>query len=219
LRNGVLALTHVQWAKFVVESIFMSIHASINTPSDPPQGFARIKLLALDVDGTLTDGTVLYSDTGAELKPFHIQDGLGIVLAGFVGLQIAWITGRTSPIVERRARELKVTLLRQGVHDKAAALAEVAFAAGIEPGEVAFMGDDLNDIPAMRSAAAILAPANAVSEIRHLAHYVTSASGGQGAVREAIETILRARGDYDVAVGTYLLSLTNLVTSAQKTTQ
>jgi 3-deoxy-D-manno-octulosonate 8-phosphate phosphatase (KDO 8-P phosphatase) len=197
----------------------MSTHASVNTPSEPQSRFARIKLLALDVDGTLTDGTVLYSDTGAELKPFHIQDGLGIVLAGFVGLQIAWITGRTSPIVERRARELKVTLLRQGVHDKAAALAEVAFAAGIEPGEVAFMGDDLNDIPAMRSAAAILAPANAVSEIRHLAHYVTSVSGGQGAVREAIETILRARGDYDVAVGTYLLSLTNLVTSAQKTTQ
>jgi 3-deoxy-D-manno-octulosonate 8-phosphate phosphatase (KDO 8-P phosphatase) len=187
--------------------------------ADAHARLSRIKLLALDVDGTLTDGTVLYSDAGEELKPFHIQDGLGIVLAGFVGLQVAWITGRTSPIVERRARELGVPLLRQGVKDKAAAIAEVGFAAHVEPGEVAFMGDDLNDIPAMRRAAAILAPANAVEEVRAMAHAVTGRAGGAGAVRDAVEIILRARGDYDVAVGAYLLSLTSSAASPQKISQ
>jgi 3-deoxy-D-manno-octulosonate 8-phosphate phosphatase (KDO 8-P phosphatase) len=181
--------------------------------------FSRIKLLALDVDGTLTDGSVYYTDGGNELKAFHIQDGLGIVLAGFVRLQIAWITGRTSPIVERRARELGVTLLRQGVKDKAAVLTEVRFAAQVELGEVAFMGDDLNDIPAMHRAAAIIAPANAVAEVRAIAHAVTPRPGGQGAVRDAIELLLRARGDYDVAIGAYLLSLNAPDAPAQKNRQ
>jgi len=168
---------------------------------------AAVRLLALDVDGTLTDGGVLYDDTGRELKRFHIHDGLGIVLAGFVGLQIAWITGRTSPMVERRARELGVTLLLQGVRDKAAALTETAFRLQIAPHETAFMGDDLNDLTAMRVAGAALAPANAVSEVRAFAHYVTPRAGGEGAVRDAIEAILRSRGDYDAALGAYLLSL------------
>lgn len=168
---------------------------------------ARIRLLALDVDGTLTNGAVFYDDAGQELKRFHIHDGLGIVLAGFVGLQIAWITGRKSLIVERRARELGVARLAQGVRDKAAALTEIGFQAGVAPDEIAFMGDDLNDLPALRVAAAALAPANAVSEVKAVAHMVTRCAGGDGAVREAIERILRARGDYDAALGAYLLSL------------
>jgi 3-deoxy-D-manno-octulosonate 8-phosphate phosphatase (KDO 8-P phosphatase) len=175
-----------------------------------------VKLLALDVDGTLTDGGVLYDDGGIESKRFHIQDGLGIVLSGFVGLKIAWITGRVSPIVERRARELGVALLRQGVQDKAVALQEVAVRAGVLPAEVAYMGDDLNDIPALKTAAIRIAPANAVDEVKQLAHLVTHRSGGGGAVREAIESILRARGDYDIAVGAYLLSLS---APSQKTSQ
>ncbi len=175
-----------------------------------------IKLLALDVDGTLTDGGVFYDDAGTESKRFHIQDGLGIVLAGFVGLKVAWITGRVSPIVERRARELGVGLFRQGVRDKAVALQEVTIRAGVLPSEVAYMGDDLNDIPALKIASVRIAPANAVNEVKHLCHMVTYSEGGYGAVREAIESILRARGDYDIAVGAYLLSLS---LPSQKTSQ
>jgi len=177
---------------------------------------ARIKLLALDVDGTLTDGAVIFDDAGRELKRFHIHDGLGIVLAGFVGLKIAWITGRTSPLVERRARELGVSPLVQGVRDKAASLAETAFRAGVAPDEVAFMGDDLNDLAALRWAAVAFAPSNAVTEVRTIAAIVTPRAGGEGAARDAIEMILRARGDYDAAVGAYLLSLT---TTAKNPTQ
>lgn len=168
---------------------------------------SKIRLLALDVDGTLTDGGVYYDDSGVEAKRFHIHDGLGIVLAGFVGLQIAWLTGRTSPLVERRARELGVAHLLQAVRDKAAALTDLAFRLGVSPDEVAYLGDDLNDLPALRAAAVALAPANAAAEVKAVAHVVTARAGGQGAVRDAIEAILRARGDYAFAVEAYLLSL------------
>jgi 3-deoxy-D-manno-octulosonate 8-phosphate phosphatase (KDO 8-P phosphatase) len=169
---------------------------------------SRIRLLALDVDGTLTDGSVLYDDAGHEWKQFHIHDGLGIVLAGFAGLAIAWITGRQSPMVERRARELKVPYVLQGVRDKQTALSELAVRNGFAPVEVAFMGDDLNDLPALRWATVAIAPANAVPYVKELADLVTVHGGGQGAVRDAIEAVLRARGDYDAAVGNYLISLT-----------
>jgi 3-deoxy-D-manno-octulosonate 8-phosphate phosphatase, YrbI family len=176
---------------------------------------ARIRLLALDVDGTLTDGTVTFTDDGRELKSFHIQDGLGIVLARFVGLQIAWITGRQSALVERRAHELGVTLLFQGVKDKASVLTEVGFRAAVAPDAVAYMGDDLNDLPALRAAGVALAPANAVPEVLLAAAVVTARPGGQGAVREAVDTILKARGDYDAALGAYLLSLSHPGKSVQ----
>lgn len=170
---------------------------------------ARIRLLAMDVDGTLTDGGIEYADDGREQKRFHIHDGLGIVLAGFVGLRIAWITGRASPLVERRARELGVADLLQGVRDKAAALTELGFRLRVGPDEVAYLGDDLNDLPALRRAAVAIAPANAVPEVKAAAHLVTPRAGGHGAARDAIEQILRARGDYDAAVGAYLLSLSS----------
>jgi len=168
---------------------------------------ARVRLLALDVDGTLTDGTVTFDDAGRESKRFHIHDGLGIVLARFVGLETAWITGRTSPVVERRARELGVPYLLQGVRDKGIALAELAIRSQISLENIGFMGDDLNDLPALRLAAAALAPANAVPEVLAAAHYVAQQPGGHGAVRDALTTILRARGDYDAALGAYLVSL------------
>ncbi len=163
----------------------------------------------MDVDGTLTNGSVLYDDAGHELKQFHIHDGLGIVLAGVAGLAIAWITGRKSPIVERRANELKVPFLQQGIRDKGIALADLASRNGFPATDVAFMGDDLNDLPALHWAGVSLAPANAVSDVKAVADFVTARNGGEGAVRDAIELILRARGDYDVALGRYLLSLTD----------
>lgn len=168
---------------------------------------AKIRLLAVDVDGTLTDGTIGYDDTGHESKNFSIHDGLGIVLARLVGLETAWITGRTSPLVERRARELGVTLLFQGVRDKTAILAQIADQNGLSLENIAYMGDDLNDLPALRIAGAALAPANAAPEVLAAAHYVTPRGGGHGAVRDAITTLLRARGDYDDAVSAYLVSL------------
>jgi 3-deoxy-D-manno-octulosonate 8-phosphate phosphatase (KDO 8-P phosphatase) len=165
---------------------------------------ARIRLIACDVDGTLTDGTLFYGMGEGEVKAFHAHDGLGMVLARCVGLEVAWITGRRSDIVARRAKELGVTALLQGVHDKATALRTLAQERGLTLAEVAFIGDDLNDLPALRVAAIALAPANAVAEVRLAAHVVMEKNGGHGAVREAIERILHARGEYERAVLAYV---------------
>jgi 3-deoxy-D-manno-octulosonate 8-phosphate phosphatase (KDO 8-P phosphatase) len=168
---------------------------------------ARVRLLACDVDGTLTDGGIVYDSAGAESRRFHIHDGLGIVVAGLVNLQVAWITGRDSPVVARRADELRVAYLEQGVRDKAVAVAMLAVRGGFAPEEIAFIGDDLNDLPGMRAAGVALAPANAVPEVRRAAALVLGRAGGDGAVREAIEAILRARGEWDAAVALYLAHL------------
>jgi 3-deoxy-D-manno-octulosonate 8-phosphate phosphatase (KDO 8-P phosphatase) len=166
-----------------------------------------VKLLALDVDGTLTDGGLYLSESGESLKRFHAQDGLGIVLAAHVGLEVAWITGRKSPILERRAEALGVASVRQGIHDKAAALREISEERGIALSEMAFMGDDLNDLPALSVAGFALAPKNAVPRVLEIAHWVSSKKGGDGAVRDAIDTILTARGDEKIAEERYLASL------------
>ena len=168
---------------------------------------ARIRLLAMDVDGTLTDGGVYYDDNGIETKRFHIHDGLGIVLAAFVGLRIAWLTGRSSPVVKQRADELGIEHLFQGVRDKSATLVGLTARLGLAPDSVAYIGDDFNDLPALRIAAVAIAPSNAIPEVKAAAHMVTPRAGGNGAVRDAIEAILRARGDYSFAVDAYLLSL------------
>ena len=170
---------------------------------------SRIRLLALDVDGTLTDGGIYFGANGEELKRFHTQDGLGVVLARGAGLQIAWITGRESSIVWRRSQELATPrhLVLQGVKDKVKALEHVAKAAELTLAEVAFMGDDLNDLPAMSEAAVALCPSDAASHVQSAADWVSTRRGGEGAVREAIELILTARGDYDRAVALYLEKL------------
>jgi 3-deoxy-D-manno-octulosonate 8-phosphate phosphatase (KDO 8-P phosphatase) len=169
---------------------------------------ARVRLLACDVDGTLTDGGITFDSAGNEARRFHTHDGLGIVLAGTVGLRTVWITGRDSPLVARRARELGVTDLLQGVRDKASALAQLGARLAVAPDEIAFIGDDLNDLPGMRFAGVALAPADAARDVRAAADLVVERPGGSGAVREAIEAILRARGDWDAAVATYLAALT-----------
>ena len=175
---------------------------------DPPPGLARIRLLALDVDGVLTDGGVYYDSNGVESKRFQIHDGLGIVVARLAGLRIAWITGRTSPIVERRAAELGVDSLLQGVRDKAIAIDDLADAANLTLDEVAYIGDDLNDLTALRLAGVAIAPANAASpEVRDAVDWITPRGGGEGAARDAIEAILRARGEWVGAVESYLNSL------------
>ena len=164
----------------------------------------KIKLLALDVDGVLTDGSIYISPAGEVFKGFNAKDGMGISCALRSGLQIAVITGRQSPIVERRCEELGITLLQQGVKDKRLALQQMAQELGLVREEIAYMGDDLNDIPAFKASGLNLVPADAAMEVLTVADIITKASGGRGAVREAITMILAAQDNWNVIVNSYL---------------
>jgi len=154
---------------------------------------ARVRLLVLDVDGVLTDGGLYYGPSGEDIKRFHAQDGLAMVEARRAGLALAVVSGRTSASVTRRLAELGITEVHQGVEDKSAVLAALMTRLGLDPAEVAAMGDDLGDLPLMRRAGLALAPLNAVREVREAAHWVSRRAGGEGAVREAVELLLRAR--------------------------
>ena len=164
----------------------------------------KIKLLALDVEGVLTDGSIYISPAGEVFKGFNAKDGMGISCALRSGLQIAVITGRQSPIVERRCEELGITLLQQGVKDKRLALQQMAQKLGLVREEIAYMGDDLNDIPAFKASGLNLVPADAAIEVMAVADIITKASGGRGAVREAITMILAAQDNWNVIVNSYL---------------
>lgn len=164
----------------------------------------KIKLLALDVDGVLTDGSIYISPAGEVFKGFNAKDGMGISCALRSGLQIAVITGRQSPIVERRCEELGITLLQQGVKDKRLALQQMAQELGLVREEIAYMGDDLNDIPAFKASGLNFVPADAAMEVLAVADIITKASGGRGAVREAITMILAAQDNWNVIVNSYL---------------
>ena len=164
----------------------------------------KIKLLALDVDGVLTDGSIYISPAGEVFKGFNAKDGMGISCALRSGLQIAVITGRQSPIVERRCEELGITLLQQGVKDKRLTLQQMAQKLGLVREEIAYMGDDLNDIPAFKASGLNLVPADAAIEVMAVADIITKASGGRGAVREAITMILAAQDNWNVIVNSYL---------------
>jgi 3-deoxy-D-manno-octulosonate 8-phosphate phosphatase (KDO 8-P phosphatase) len=157
----------------------------------------RLRLVLSDVDGVLTDGRVWLLPGGEEVKAFHIRDGMGMALAGKAGLRIGLLSGRSSPAVEARARELGLALLRQGVADKRAALREILAEERLTGPEVAFMGDDVNDLAVMAEVGLSAAPADAPFEVRAQAFMITQAAGGQGCFREFLEAILRARGDWD----------------------
>lgn len=168
------------------------------------EALKRTKLLALDVDGVLTDGTIYISPAGEVFKGFNAKDGMGISCALRNNLQIAVITGRQSPIAERRCQELGIKLLRQGVKDKRLVLEQMAQQLGLTAKEVAYMGDDLNDIPAFAAAGLNIAPADASIEVLAVADIITKAKGGRGAVREAITMILAAQDNWNVIVNSYL---------------
>jgi len=157
----------------------------------------KLRLLLSDVDGVMTDGTLLLLPGGAEAKAFHVRDGLGIVLAQRAGLRIGLLSGRCSESVVARAAELRIGLVRQGVHDKGAELELILQSEGLQPHEVAYIGDDLNDLPVMARIALSAAPADAPFEVRSQAYMITAARGGQGCLREFIEAILKARGDWE----------------------
>jgi len=154
---------------------------------------ARARLLVLDVDGTLTDGRVAYVGE-EELAVFHVHDGQGLVRLAAAGVHVAWITGRGSRAVERRARELGVSELHQHVKDKAEALRALQSRLDVTPARTVAMGDDLADLQMAPLAALFAAPANARPEVLERAGLVTAARGGEGAVRELVDRLLRARG-------------------------
>jgi 3-deoxy-D-manno-octulosonate 8-phosphate phosphatase (KDO 8-P phosphatase) len=165
---------------------------------------ARIKLVAFDIDGVMTDGGLHYTDDGHELKTFNVQDGLGVVLLRRAGIKVAIITGRTSNVVNCRAKDLGVEHVFHGVGDKGAVSGQLLEQLGLQWSELAFMGDDLIDLPAMTRCGLAIAPANARPVVKERAHMVTEAGGGQGAVREAIEFILAAQDKLDAAFAPYL---------------
>ena len=164
----------------------------------------KIKLLALDVDGVLTDGTIYISPAGEVFKGFNAKDGMGISCALRNNLQIAVITGRQSPIVERRCEELGIKLFMQGVKDKRLALQQMAQKLGLTREEIAYMGDDLNDIPAFKASGLNFVPADGSIEVLAVADIITKAKGGRGAVREAITMILVAQDNWEQIVNSYL---------------
>ena len=153
---------------------------------------AAIRLLVLDVDGVLTDGTILLGG-GEELKSFHVRDGLGLKRLMNAGVAVAVISGRESAAVTRRMAELGVPHVYQGVEDKLAVLGRLCSTLGIEAAEVAVVGDDLPDLPPMRAAGLAIAVADAQEEVRAAAHWVTRAAGGRGAAREVADGLLAAR--------------------------
>ena len=165
---------------------------------------ARIKLLLMDCDGVLTDGRIWILENGEDQKAFHTRDGLGIDLLHRAGLKSGIISGRTSSALERRAQSLGVSYLWQGRDDKRQAFADTLAQAQVANQEVAFIGDDLTDLPLMVQSGLAIAVADAVAEVRERAHYVTNANGGYGAVREVVEFILKAQGRWDDLIKSYL---------------
>jgi len=167
---------------------------------------ADIKLLVADVDGVLTDGKIIYAED-SETKQFAVIDGLGITLARRAGVEVAFITVRHSEAVRRRATDLGVIELHQGVRRKWDRLKEIMGRHGLSPAEVAYVGDDLVDLVPMRNVGLPIAVANAVQEVKEAAVFVTERRGGEGAVREAIEKILKAKGVWEDTKTKYLSEL------------
>jgi 3-deoxy-D-manno-octulosonate 8-phosphate phosphatase (KDO 8-P phosphatase) len=161
----------------------------------------QISLLLLDVDGVLTTGQVIYDDAGQETKVFDVRDGLGIRLLKEAGIQVGIITGRRSMALVHRCRNLQITLLKDGIGDKAAALAAVLRETGIPAAATAFVGDDLPDLPAMRRVGVPIAVGDAHALVKQAAAITTRAAGGRGAVREIAERILIARGEWEALIG------------------
>ncbi|RPH47581.1 MAG: phenylphosphate carboxylase subunit delta [Desulfobacteraceae bacterium] len=167
-----------------------------NTP-DAVGKLEKVKILLLDVDGVMTDGNIIYTDGGAEIKTFCVKDGLGIRLLMNSGIKIGIVTGRTSEALRHRCKNLHIEYIFDGVLNKAVILDKIVEITGIQTPEIAFMGDDLPDIPIMRGAGIPIAVADAHEKVIESACIVTSAKGGNGAIREVCEAILKARGEWE----------------------
>jgi YrbI family 3-deoxy-D-manno-octulosonate 8-phosphate phosphatase len=157
-------------------------------------GLGRVRMLAMDVDGVLTDAGMYYTETGDELKKFNTRDGMGIKLLQAAGFVTAFVTREKTAIVERRGRKLAVHEVHQGVHDKLMVLTRVARKYGLTLDQVAFIGDDVNDLDALRAVGFSAAPADAMPVVLDAVHYVCAKKGGEGAVRELTDLLIAARG-------------------------
>ncbi|MEE4364405.1 MAG: HAD-IIIA family hydrolase [Desulfotignum sp.] len=164
----------------------------------------QVKMLVLDVDGVLTDGRITYTDSGEQVKSFLSRDGLGIRMLMDNRIQVGIITGRTSGALAHRCRNLGIDLVFDGISDKGAAMDQIAARTGISLSAMAFMGDDLIDLPAMQRAGVAVAVADAADEVKTRADIITRAGGGKGAVREICEAILKASGLWEKALQPFL---------------
>jgi 3-deoxy-D-manno-octulosonate 8-phosphate phosphatase (KDO 8-P phosphatase) len=158
---------------------------------------SKIKLLAMDVDGVLTDGKIIILNSGEEVKEWNVKDRIGFFMMKREGYRLAWITGRKSRQVESRAKEIGVDVLVQHADHKGKALLEAMRKLGVSPAETLFIGDDLVDLPAFKAAGVAVAPADAHAEARGRADWVTKAAGGWGVFREAADRVMKAQKVYD----------------------
>ena len=166
----------------------------------------KIKMFIMDVDGVLTDGRIVLGNGGEELKFFHVLDGVGISLAHRAGLRTAIISARRSSVTSLRARELGIEIVYQVVNDKREAYEEILTKYHLQDEEVAYIGDDLHDLPVLKRVGLALSVANGREETREIADYVTKVAGGHGAVREAVEIILKAQGKWEEVTKRYQAS-------------
>ena len=171
------------------------------------QRIAPLQLVLCDVDGVLTDGGICFDNQGIETKTFHVRDGQGIKLWQEAGWQFGLLTARSSHIVKVRAAELGVELVRQGFSDKLGVARKIMAEQGLQPENVCYVGDDLADIQLIANVGFGVAVADAIYEVRNVAHHVTRAPGGQGAVRELLEMLLKAQNRWDEVIRKYLPNL------------
>ena len=163
-------------------------------PADVLKKAAKIHLLLLDVDGVLTDGRIIIDDRGIETKHFYVRDGQGIALLLQAGIDVGFLSARKSASVRRRAKELRVHLVREGVRDKLQAYSEIKRSAGLNDDQIAYVGDDIIDLPILKQAGLAVSVRDGWAGLKHSVDYVTSANGGRGAVREVAELLLKTHG-------------------------
>jgi 3-deoxy-D-manno-octulosonate 8-phosphate phosphatase (KDO 8-P phosphatase) len=166
---------------------------------------AGIELLAVDVDGVLTDGAIVIDDRGVESKNFHVRDGMAYSLWHRAGKVSAILSGRRAEVVLRRAAELQISHVSQGLAEKEEPFRGLLDQLGLAPRQVCYIGDDLVDLPVLRAVGLAACPADAVAEVREAAHLVTGAPGGRGTVREVVEVILKAQGLWHGLCGPYVM--------------
>jgi 3-deoxy-D-manno-octulosonate 8-phosphate phosphatase (KDO 8-P phosphatase) len=166
---------------------------------------ARLRLLLLDVDGVLTDGTVAIDSAGGEAKSFFIRDGASMIWAKRAGLEVGLLSGRPSQATSRRAAELGIRIVSQRGTDKLAGYREILAAEGLRDEDIGYMGDDMLDLPVLARAGLSAAPADSAADVRARVHWVSQHPGGRGAVREFIELVLVAQGKWDGVLATHLI--------------
>ena len=164
----------------------------------------RVKLLILDIDGVMTDGRIIYSIYGDELKFFDVTDGFGITLLNRAGIKSVIITAKKSRIVKLRGRDMKVAKVYQGFIDKTIPFKNILKKFRVKPEEICFIGDDLIDLSVLKRVGFAVAVPNAVEEVKQASHYITQKAGGRGAVREICDILLKSQNKWDLATSKYL---------------